>query len=636
VQGWLKSGEIDSWSYPDNIPAGEEWPAVLARRIKQSAGLLLLLSKSANESPHVRKEVALAAKKGRRFWLFRLDHCELHDSLEYWLSDVQFVNERTKDWRKDRAALVNDVRHGLGLAPALPRRRSWLRSLPDWGKGFFGKVWTFARTLSLVVLVASLLAGGVLWYSGVFANRVDTTVICDDPRYDSGGPIIGVRVQGNDGLEPRGKVIFQLDGHPAAPVSLDHGRAAHSIRDLGPGEHTLQVEYVPVRPYRASASVPKSFVVADPARYAVIEISSSHVRAVAVNMERSGQANAWTSRADTKAEREADCDLDLDKSGQHFTQGSITRVIEGTMSMASWLKAERVSGRRIAVTVPSGIIGLSPGDDGVGRLIRQLESELTAKFASLFPGTGKEQWDDEYPPLEEKTAGPHIERLTPDEEARWLLSMVEGARGHGERLVIYVGRDSVGAATAEEGGSETVRVHIPGTRALVQYLKHRAEEDTNARRRLQASLAENDAWKRREDYYKLLREECGPVITADLHRETNTINFQNWHSETCLVGEVLGFMHVVVADPIKDVAKFRTAVIQNGDEISGSMLEPRRHALPFEEQLAATIIVDAMNKEWNLSANGRVVRFVDITTDQWPGYYLQRCLNGKGSAVRGH
>ncbi len=76
---------------PRDIHAGREYAQELVDGIDHAKGLVLLMSKEANESPHVLREVERAVRKKVPILMYRLEDVSLSKSMEYFLMTHQWV-----------------------------------------------------------------------------------------------------------------------------------------------------------------------------------------------------------------------------------------------------------------------------------------------------------------------------------------------------------------------------------------------------------------------------------------------------------------------------------------------------------------------------------------------------------------
>lgn len=77
---------------PRDIHAGREYARELVDGIDHAKGLVLLMSKGANESPHVLREVERAVRKKVPILMYRLEDVTLSKSMEYFLMTHQWIN----------------------------------------------------------------------------------------------------------------------------------------------------------------------------------------------------------------------------------------------------------------------------------------------------------------------------------------------------------------------------------------------------------------------------------------------------------------------------------------------------------------------------------------------------------------
>lgn len=93
-----------------DLVAGEEYAPQLLDNIGNAKAVVLLLSKSSNESPHVLREIEYAVSHKVPVIVYSLEEVELSKSLEYFLMTHQWV---TGNSDKD-AKLLQSVNHLLG------------------------------------------------------------------------------------------------------------------------------------------------------------------------------------------------------------------------------------------------------------------------------------------------------------------------------------------------------------------------------------------------------------------------------------------------------------------------------------------------------------------------------------------
>lgn len=77
---------------PRNIRSGFEYAAEIINGIDNSDAMLLLLSKNANTSPHILREIERAVSKSIPIIVYKLEEVELSKSMEYFLMTHQWLN----------------------------------------------------------------------------------------------------------------------------------------------------------------------------------------------------------------------------------------------------------------------------------------------------------------------------------------------------------------------------------------------------------------------------------------------------------------------------------------------------------------------------------------------------------------
>ena len=93
----LEGNGIKTWMAPYDIPGGSEYGAVIIRAIKDSSGMVLLLSEMAQTSQHILREMDIATNAGKVVIPLRIDNSQLTDSFEYRLLTTQIVAVKSID-----------------------------------------------------------------------------------------------------------------------------------------------------------------------------------------------------------------------------------------------------------------------------------------------------------------------------------------------------------------------------------------------------------------------------------------------------------------------------------------------------------------------------------------------------------
>ena len=136
----LEQGGVACWLAPRNVRPGDFYADSIVQAINGCALLVLVLSQSAIDSPHVLREVERASAKRRPIIGFKIDAAPLPPGLEYFLSTSQWIDAGTDRPERLFPKLLEAVRSRMtsgpqGQAPpvpagqAPPRRRHNRRTL---------------------------------------------------------------------------------------------------------------------------------------------------------------------------------------------------------------------------------------------------------------------------------------------------------------------------------------------------------------------------------------------------------------------------------------------------------------------------------------------------------------------------
>lgn len=92
IKDYLERNGLTCWKAPESIPPGSDYSIEVPTAIAESAVFLLLLSKAAQESKWVIKELINAVNKEKIIIPFRIDGCALDDKFSFHLSNVQIID----------------------------------------------------------------------------------------------------------------------------------------------------------------------------------------------------------------------------------------------------------------------------------------------------------------------------------------------------------------------------------------------------------------------------------------------------------------------------------------------------------------------------------------------------------------
>lgn len=96
VQGWMAQHRLPYW-FDGDLVAGDTWSAMLEQRLRDCAGVLLLLSPQAAASRHVRRELQFADHLAKPMLCLRLQDTTLSDGLAMLLLPLQWLDQGQPD-----------------------------------------------------------------------------------------------------------------------------------------------------------------------------------------------------------------------------------------------------------------------------------------------------------------------------------------------------------------------------------------------------------------------------------------------------------------------------------------------------------------------------------------------------------
>jgi serine/threonine-protein kinase len=167
----LEAAGLNCWIAPRDVRAGEPYAAAIVEAINACRMLVLVLTKSAIDSPHVLREVERASSKKRSVLSIRLDTAPLPPELEYFLSANQWLDASNGKIASVLPALIESVRDrgagSIGPAPTAARQAEISRS-----GGVSGGRRRPYRSLAAIGILTAAALGYVLvarfWPSNIF------------------------------------------------------------------------------------------------------------------------------------------------------------------------------------------------------------------------------------------------------------------------------------------------------------------------------------------------------------------------------------------------------------------------------------------------------------------------------------
>jgi hypothetical protein len=119
----LERNGLTCWIAPRDVTPGALYADGITRAINGAKALVLILSASAIASPHVGKDVERASSKRRSIITLRIDTAPLTTTLEYFLSESQWIDLAAEGTEAAFARLVNAVRTQLPTTPKIDSAR---------------------------------------------------------------------------------------------------------------------------------------------------------------------------------------------------------------------------------------------------------------------------------------------------------------------------------------------------------------------------------------------------------------------------------------------------------------------------------------------------------------------------------
>lgn len=104
----LEKNGIKCFIAPRDIRPGKEYAEEIINGIDNSAAMILLMSQSANGSPHVLREVEHAVSGGTPILVYKIEEVALSKSMEYFLMTHQWVSAKPREDYADIVAFAKD------------------------------------------------------------------------------------------------------------------------------------------------------------------------------------------------------------------------------------------------------------------------------------------------------------------------------------------------------------------------------------------------------------------------------------------------------------------------------------------------------------------------------------------------
>jgi len=106
----LEAEGINCWLAPRDISPGQDWPEAIVEAITESLALVLIFSFNAKDSEHVQNELAIAVDSGVFIIPLRFDDIPLEGSMQYYLSDKQWLDVTNPPSESEIQILTETIR----------------------------------------------------------------------------------------------------------------------------------------------------------------------------------------------------------------------------------------------------------------------------------------------------------------------------------------------------------------------------------------------------------------------------------------------------------------------------------------------------------------------------------------------
>ena len=164
----LENAGLTCWIAPRDIAAGDDYQKAIIEAIDRARLIVVILTPSAQESPHVRAEIHHAFNKKVPILPFRTQSFDLEEGFSYMLGNRHWLDATSIPPDAANAQLVRDVGSILFGVPAKDRssgKNDSTQAVPSGGRG--------GNAISLIALVVCLAAILALLYARL--GKVDAT-----------------------------------------------------------------------------------------------------------------------------------------------------------------------------------------------------------------------------------------------------------------------------------------------------------------------------------------------------------------------------------------------------------------------------------------------------------------------------
>jgi hypothetical protein len=117
---FLEASNVKCWIDHRDIPHSSSWDESIVKAIKNSNLILLVFSKKANVSSHVKRELAIAVKYEIDIIPFQIEEFKVSEKLEYYLTDIQWfkaIGNSLENHLKRLLNTINNILEKLKIQP---------------------------------------------------------------------------------------------------------------------------------------------------------------------------------------------------------------------------------------------------------------------------------------------------------------------------------------------------------------------------------------------------------------------------------------------------------------------------------------------------------------------------------------
>jgi tetratricopeptide (TPR) repeat protein len=149
------------WLSSRDVQPGENYQEAIVRSIRNAPGMVLVFSKSANDSDEIKKELSLASRYRIPVMALRIEDVEPSDAFAYELATRQWI-DGFDGWERSIDALVGRISQVSGVAGTGASENSVIhRDLPRGSAHSPTGTWRIAAFAAVLLLIAA----GTAWWA---------------------------------------------------------------------------------------------------------------------------------------------------------------------------------------------------------------------------------------------------------------------------------------------------------------------------------------------------------------------------------------------------------------------------------------------------------------------------------------